>query len=305
MVSNLNTSLSDMTGARQTMLSWSKVIESYADIPEIYKSSCKSVLEDCLPFPHVVLVPTIKETRHKVGENLICEINDVFYVWQRIDSQIALIAYPMKSICTLEVGSILLSSWFTISGLTSDGVVSSSIIAFNTSTARHLAPFINKMRPVLIEVDEINWQAELSVFDYLSAVNFKLMNYARESLVRGEKVVCSILQPKIRKLKFTLLGREFYRTVSLAHLMLLTDKEVILIGEDEQESKSNGQGYGGVWQYIPLQNITATALTDSGNGLVILSFILAFGGQQVDRIFEVFNRQALGDFQTELKKAIG
>jgi hypothetical protein len=228
-------------------------------------------------------------------------------VWERADTRVISKAYPMKSIYSLELGSVLLFSWLTISGLTSDGAVNSTTIAFNTVTRRFLSPFIKQLRPVPAIVDEADWQVELAKFDYLSSSYFKFMNYARESLVRGDKVIGSIMQPKIRKLIFTLFGQKFYRDFVLSHLALLTDREAIFIREDENsaEIKGKGERYGGVWQYIPLRNIAASEIIDSENGLLTLSMQLAVGGQWLYKTFEASSRKELEDFQRKLNQAIG
>lgn len=309
MSSDLNSPLAELTGARQTMLSWVRTVESYAAIPDVYKDSCKAILEDCHPFPYVVLTPKNSDNRQqeKITEKLLCEINGVFHVWERIGDKIVSTSYPLKTINSLEVGNILLFSWLSISGLTSDGIISSTTITFNTATSRFLAPFIEQLRPAPVDVDEADWKLELAKFDYLSSSNFKFMNYAREGLVRGEKVICSILQPRIRKHIFTIFGQKFYRNRFLSHLALLTDKEVILIGDDEKgpEIKGKGGRYGGVWQYIPIRNITAIVLTESGDGLVTLSIKLASGDLRLDKVFEVSKKPVLEDFKKEFERLIG
>jgi hypothetical protein len=305
MTSKSNNPLSTLTGARQTMLSWAKVIESYAVVPEVYQDSCKPLLADSHPFPYMVLAPAISGNRHTATEKLLCEVDDVFYMWERVGRRIVSTAYPLKTICALEVGSILLYSWLTIRGLTSAGTASSTIIPFNTATGRHLAPFIHKMRPAPTAVDEAGWQAELAKFDYLAAASFKFMNYARESLVRGEKVIQTVWQPPIRQHRFTLFGRSFHRTIALAHLALLTDQEVIFIGDDKQSVDNRGVRYGGIWQYIPLRHIAAATLTEPAEDWVTLSLTLAGGGQRLEKVFAAFNQPALEHFQQELKHRLG
>ena len=308
MSSDLNNSLAELTGARQTMLSWVKAVESYAAIPDIYKESCKSILEDCHPFPYVVFTPKNSDNKQqgKITEKLLCEIDGVFHIWEHVDGKVILTSYPLDTMSFLEVGNVLLFSWLTISGLTGDGVASSTTITFNTATSHFLSPFIEKLRPAQVGVEETDWKLELSKFDYLSSINFKLMNYAREGLVRGEKVICSILQPRIRKHIFTIFGQKFYRNKILSHLALLTDKEVILIGDDEKspEIKGKGERYGGVWQFIPVRNIAAVMLTEAGDGLVTLSIKLAFGDVHLDKVFEISKKTALEDFKKELERMI-
>ena len=101
MTSNLNESLNTMTGAAQTMTTWARVIDSYADVPDIYKTSCQAVLEEREPFPYVVLVPSVKDNRLNEVENLLCEINGIFYVWERSKCLIIFCFHPVS-----EEGSI-------------------------------------------------------------------------------------------------------------------------------------------------------------------------------------------------------
>jgi len=305
MTSNLNESLNTMTGAAQTMTTWARVIDSYADVPDIYKTSCQAVLEEREPFPYVVLVPSVKDNRLNEVENLLCEINGIFYVWERIGNKVVSSAFPLREIYTLEAGIVLLSSWFTISGLTTTGSATTARIGFNSSSVRHLLPVINKMRPAPADIDDAAWQVELAAFDYLASANFKFMNYARESMVRGEKILQSILQPKIRRQVFDLFGYKFHRTVGLAHLTILTDKEIIFIRDDEDTTEVRGERYGGVWQYIPLQKIQNVTLTASGNKLLTLTLTLESGIQQLDKVFESSSQDALEDLQKKLKQMVG
>ena len=305
MTSNLNESLNTMTGAAQTMTTWARVIDSYADVPDIYKTSCQAVLEEREPFPYVVLVPSVKDNRLNEVENLLCEINGIFYVWERIGNKVVSSAFPLREIYTLEAGIVLLSSWLTISGLTTAGSAATARIGFNSSSVRHLLPVINKMRPAPADIDDAAWQVELAAFDYLASANFKFMNYARESMVRGEKILQSILQPKIRRQVFDLFGYKFHRTVGLAHLTILTDKEIIFIRDDEDTTEVRGERYGGVWQYIPLQKIQDVMLTASGNKLLTLTLTLESGIQQLDKVFESSSQDALEELQKKLKQMVG
>lgn len=307
MSSNIESPLAELTGAKQTMSSWARIIECYEDVPEIYKNSCKALLLGRSTFPYVVLAPAISDYKQKTTEKLLCEMDGIFHVWEHTGRQIVSTAFPLKTIYSLEVGSVLLFSWLTVSGLTSDGAAGSATISFNTATQRFLAPFIKQMRPTPEVVNEADWQTELAKFDHLSSSDFKFMNYARESLVRGGHVICSIMQPRIRKHIFSLFGQRFYRTKVLSHLALLTDKEVIFIRDDERtaEIKGRGERYGGVWQYVPLRSVTTAEIAEAENGLLTLSIKLSIADQQLDKFFEASNKKALEEFQKKLTQAIG
>ena len=124
-------------------------------------------------------------------------------------------------------------------------------------------------------------------------------------MVRGEKILQSILQPKIRRQVFDLFGYKFHRTVGLAHLTILTDKEIIFIRDDEDTTEVRGERYGGVWQYIPLQKIQDVKLTASGNKLLTLTLTLESGIQQLDKVFESSSQDALEDLQKKLNQMVG
>jgi len=305
MASGSDSQLSTLTGARQTMLSWSKVVESYEAVPEAYRSSCKMTLRDGTPFPYTVFAPAIAGLRHRTTEKLLCEVNDAIYVWERIGNQVVMAAYPLETISDLEMGIILLYSWITISGVTQAGIASSSTVEFNTATSRHYARFVNKVRPAPDNVDASEQSVERAKFDYLALETFKFRSYALESLVAGEKVLHTLWQPKINKPIIRLGWSTFYRTSALAHLTILTDKELIVIQDDERSRENRGVRYGGKWQYIALSHISAVSLREHVDDLLILSLTLSPGERRLEIIFAASRKQELIQLQDELEKLIG
>ena len=310
MASDLESQLSKLTGSQQTMLAWSKVIESYDAVPAAFKSSSKMILEDETHFPYTVFAPAIAgfghKTTHKTTEKLLCEIRDTIYVWERVGNQVSLKEYPLGTISDLEVGSILLFSWITISGVTKAGIASSSTIEFNTATDRYFTHFVNKLRPASDDADVSEQNREWAKFDYLGMENFKFMNFAIKSLVDGEKVIQTLWQPNINKPIFTLGWHTFYRTLALAHLTILTDKELIVIQEDER-SRENHQRvrYGGEWQYIALSHIQTVSLRECADDLLALSLTLSPGERQLEIVFTVSRKQDVFRLQDALEKLIG
>jgi hypothetical protein len=297
--------LSTLTGARQTMLSWARVIESSEAVPAVYRSAHRRVAETNALFPYTVFAPAMANFRHKPTEKLLCEADDTLYIWERLGDQVSLTAYPLKDIFTLETGIILLFSWFTISGVTQAGLASTTTVEFNTATSRYFAPFLNKMRPAP-GPDARARQVERQKFDYLAAGNFKLMNFAGESLVSGEKVLQTLLQPQIYKPGLTLGEHVFYQTtLSLAHLAILTDKEFILIQDDERSAETRGVRYGGKWQYVALRHISAVSVREQADGLLTLSLTLAPGGRQLEVVFAASQRPAVARLQAEMAGLAG
>jgi hypothetical protein len=297
--------LSTMTGARQTMSSWAKVVESREAVPEVYRNSYNVVLGHESNLPYTVFAPAIAGLRHQTTEKLLCEANDTIYVWERLGDQVALAAYPLETISDLEMGEILLFSWITIGGVTKAGEVSSTTIEFNTATSRHFARYVNKIRPVPDLLAGRALEVEQAKFDYLAAEGFKFRSFACNSLVQGEQVHQIVWQPKIRKPLTRLWRYTFYQTLSLAHLAILTDKELIVIQDDERSRESRGIRYGGKWHYIALEHIGAVALLAQGDDRVTLSLTLVPGGRRLEIMFAASRKEEIARLQDGLEKLKG
>jgi len=83
MSTQLNSPAAPLTGARQTMMSWARVIRSHAEVPEIYQDACRALFGGRPVFPYVVLAPVMSGPRHRESEKLLCELDDTLYVMER------------------------------------------------------------------------------------------------------------------------------------------------------------------------------------------------------------------------------
>jgi hypothetical protein len=310
MTANLGSSSTLLTGGAQTMMTWAKVIRSGDAVPEGYRAAIRPLVEGRDEFPYIVLAPTMGGPRRKAteSEKVLCDVGDTLHVLERSGNQVTTTAFPWKAARDIEFGNILLYAWITLSGRTPEGEAAASTVEFNLATARHFAPFIRKMRPgptsPSTEADEARLRAEQAKFDDLAAVSYKFMNFACESLVPGETVVQSLWQPDLRRRAGAVLGWPIYRTVSLAHLSILTDKELILIWDDERSAVKAGTRYGGVWRYIPLRHIVSTSQAETEPAFVKLSLELTAGGR-VDKVFAASSREAVAKFRQEIEKLLG
>jgi hypothetical protein len=91
----------------------------------------------------------------------------------------------------------------------------------------------------------------------------------------------------------------------LAHLTILTDKELIVIQDDERSRENRGVRYGGKWQYIALSRISAVSLREHADDLLILSLTLSPGERRLEIIFAASRKQELTQLQDELEKLLG
>jgi hypothetical protein len=288
------------TAARQTMSSWTRVIESPDQVPHGFQGFFDSLPAAEHPFPYSLFAPPLDRFLHRTPEKMICDANGAWHVMEHAGNQLMVKSYPLQNIYNVEMGRILLRSWITISGLPEDGKATSSTIEFNSATARHYTHFLSQFRPAPLHMDEDILHLELEKFNYLASVSFKFMNFARSSLTGGEKVIDSVWQPEIRERGLPLHGWPFYRTISTAHLMILTDKEVILLREDGRSRPNKGVRYGGARRYIPLRSIQSVAIAKQDENLLVFCLHLRHH-LHLEWLFDVSLKSQLEQFKEELE----
>jgi hypothetical protein len=163
-----------------------------------------------------------------------------------------------------------------------------------------LTPIIEKIRPATGDLGDTDQSFELAKFDYLARLNYKFMSYGRHSLLPGEKVIHTILQPEMRNRVVAALGWSFSRITSTAHISILTDRELILIREEEQSQWSRDARYGGTRSYIPLNKITSVSLARREHDLLALSIHLP-GNDQIVSLFSTSNEREVDLFLDRLE----
>jgi hypothetical protein len=159
-----------------------------------------------------------------------------------------------------------------ICGVAQHGVPACCTLKFNSITDYLFRPIVERIRLATFDAQDPAQSSEREKFDHLVRLNYKFMSYARRSLLAGEKVVHTILQPEIWERVLTVLGKTYFRTVSPTHMSILTDRELIMIGEEYR--RSGEDRYGGIWDYIPLNKIVALSLSRKGSNLLNLSIQL-------------------------------
>jgi hypothetical protein len=148
---------------------------------------------------------------------------------------------------------------------------------------------VERIRPAADCSEGIDLSLERSKFNYLRRSSHKLMSYAKRSLLPHEQVVHFILQPEVRVEVLRLLGNSFFRTLCIPHLIILTDRELVLIQDGDGKRWGGSAKYGGVWNYIPLDKITSISIADAENDLLTVSIHLP-GDERIERLFSVSNR---------------
>ena len=291
---------STLSAAEQTRFSWARLVRSVAELPEVYHPFV-AALPTNGAFPYAVLTPTFAGFLRREPEKLVCTVGDILYVAEKVKSSLAITRYACADVQYLQAGAVLLNDWLEIHGRTDEGTFVVTRFKFNAVTERLFAPFIEKIRGVTDYPSGIDREAELIRLDQTDLLSFKFRNYARRSILPGAQFIASAAQPEIRRTVVKLAGLSYQRTVATAHLLILTNRELIMISDDPDSPRSgNGSRYGGVWGYIPLGKITGVDQSTQDSGLLKLTVQLPFA-DRIEVLFQPDRRTVLDAFVAQLK----
>ena len=286
---------------QETRASWAKLVRTYADIPENFQDFFAALAVDEQPFPYVVLTPSYEGYLHRTTEKLVCSLGPELYILEADGNSFTTVCYPLEEISYVEVRTALLDSCIKISGLTRQGEPVGTTFRFNTVTDHLFSPILESIRLAGTDAWEVGQVVEKNTFAHWAKANFKFMNYARRSLLGNETVVQAILQPEIRVRFLSVFGRTYYRTASPPHVAILTNRELIVIREEQRRDSDR---YGGVWNYIPLDKIAALALDRREDGLLALTIQLP-GDEQLTTLFHTRLEPELGQLLDKFREAKG
>lgn len=288
-----------LTALAQTQLSWAKPVSSYGELPDVYHDRLKASL-GARPLPYAVLTPTYRGFFHRENEKLVFSLDRHLHIWERIKGGLACTCYAFEDIHLVESGSILLYAWIGVHGVASDERFVTSILKFNSITDYMFAPFVDEIRGADRDLAGVDRESEVRKLKQLSQPSFKFKNYARRSLLPDRHVINALWQPEIRHKLLTLFGRSLYRTTATTHLLILTDRELIILREDEESPSEGGDSrYGGVWTYIPLDKITSVTLTQPRTDLLALSIHLP-ENDSIKSLFAAAQQPAVDRFLSQI-----
>jgi len=287
------------------MTTWARPIESLESLPEVFVEPYRALVSPFGKLPYTVFVPPqSKNIRIKPVERLLCETGESMLVFEHVNGQVITSAHPYADIVSFELGYILLYSWFSINTLARDGTTNALAVEFNQANLRHFEPFFRRLRPAPEISEQFNPQTERAKFEFLSNQNFKYMNFALECLLPGERVIQSLYQPTVRLDGFSLFGHVITHPSALSHLLVLTESEIILIGEADQVSEEERGKYGGVWRFLPLNKLLSVSISPAAGER--FSLRLAFSPNlQLERQFDSARLPELEKLQMELENRQG
>jgi hypothetical protein len=297
-MTTIDNNLKLLSAGEQTRLSWTKAIRNYDQIPSAYQAAFNGHFKSTDDFPYTLLAPFNGSFLKPTYEKLVSCTQDSLTIFERYPERINVTAYKLDAITYIETGSVLLYSWLTINGIDQDGRSSATTIKFNTVGDGLFLPILARIRGQADYSSENQLAAEQAKFDYLSVLNYKFMNYGRRSLLPGDRVQRIVLQPELRKEFLRLFGKSVWQLIFPAHILILTNHEVISIRD-----ASKTASYGGIWNYVPLEKISSVKLSEEGNGKLKLCLELP-GQNGVELSFEASRKAEVETLQVEIQKLI-
>lgn len=266
----------------QTRLSWATQITRLQEVPLDFQWFFSLHKFSEIEFPYTVITPSFEGFLHHYQEKMVCLFREKLYIVDKTSKSSLL--FKLQDISQMEFRKVLLDSRFSLCGIENSGKLISIDFHFNTVTEGLFWEIMRRIRQSFFQKRDAT---EIPYFDELREASFKFASYSRNCLMPGEKVKGLIWQPELKANRLPnllpkLIKEWFERIVFPNHLLMITDQELILIREDEQENRK--EKYGAIWQVIPLSKIRSVDQTDQENDLLKLTLHLA-DGTQIDSLF--------------------
>lgn len=293
-----------LTASEQTRGSWAREIEDPEMVPDLYKDFYGAQLNGDSNFPYTVITPKFNGFLRQENEKLIFSLGNKIYVLENINGEVIDSCYSIQNINYIESGSVLLKAWIRINGLTDEGTFTSSTLRFNAVTEYMFQPFMDQIRSAEHAPHQTGIDSELAQFDYLSEIDFKFMNYAKNAVSPGDRVIDHIFQSEIRSTIIAIFGKSLYRTISPTHISILTEQVFIIIKDTGKDKANGNRRFGGIRLYIPIEKIKKGTIIVKDDDLLEFSLKLA-NDDQVDILFSALNKQDIERIQDRLGEMKG
>ena len=274
-----------LSAAEQTRLSWARPVRSMDELPPAYRGFFEAQLVG-ETFPYSVLTPTFAGFMRRETEKLVCCLDDHLIVLEKTTGAPKCTAFLLSDLNYLEVGGVLLKAWIKFQGCANNEQTLTTVtLRYNAVTDWLFAPFIERIRGAGADPNPVPRDVELSQLDDVELPSFKFRNYARHSILPGARVIAVLAQPEVWRPVIRLGRWSYRRTIVMAHVLILTDRELIIIRDDpDSQHAYDDTRYGGVWDYIRLEKIEQIVWRNRDAKVLSLALELPFG----DRVESLF-----------------
>lgn len=249
-----------LTAGEQTKLTWARAVETLEDAPPPYAPGLAALAAELGYFPRPILTPSYAGFLTRTTEKLVCCWEDRVRIWERAGGEVRSVTYALDAIDFMEFGSVLLKAWLKISGTDDTGRRTATMIKFNAVTDYLFLPLLHQWRSHGQEGGATPFAGEQAKFNGLGQNHYKFMNVARRVLLPGDMVRAYVMQPEMRAPVAHLFGHTWSRLKAPAHLVVLTDRELIVAAEESNRPWRDDTHYGSISTYIPLDRIARASL---------------------------------------------
>jgi len=271
----------------QTMKSWALEIKSLEEVPRAFQEAFLALAPKEGEFPYTIYSPPYRSNRLKSSARLLFTWEKKLVILTKEKTKIESVLFEFRNIDYIENGAVLLTSWIKIEGTGSDDSYHSVMIGFSTVMDGLFLKVLDIIRAEYLISEAGKKETEAFKFNFLGQQNFKFMNYGKQYLHDGEKIGSIIYEPEIDIENFKVFGKAFFKRVSPAHLLIITDEELILLSDPESVKLSN---YGASWGYVPLDRISRVEFVfDDDEGYYVLKIKLK-GGKEIHSIYREENK---------------
>lgn len=284
-----------LSATAQTKRSWARVVDSPSSVPAIYQDQVRAISETHGCFPYTIVTPTYEGFLSKESEKIICAFKEILYVLTSSPDHPEPQAVDYSTITYVQHGSILLNSWLKLMLSVPDKSPYQLLFRFNSASERCLLPLIEMIRSYrCIESNPVH-QFDHAKLGYLEQLDYKLYNYGVNCLLPSQRVRSTLYQPADQQDLILFHRTVLTRTISPAHLSILTDSELILVSDGEQANWHNQRRYGGVWSYVPLSMIDQVSVGDGSKDTFVLKYDLV-NGESLTRKCQIGNQAEVAQF---------
>lgn len=247
--------------------SWTMLIKTYSELPEIFKDAYDRIVKVYEPFPYTIYAPSDNWASKETIPKMLCMQDSKVTYMEIKKNKVTTASFELTGIYYIESGSLLLYSWIKIVGSSNNSNITTVIVEYNTVMNYIFKYLIDNIRMKICNIQSSDFNSELYKFDFLAASNFKFMNYGRRCVLSQEKIYSIVYQPEMYKnyLKF------FKKNITEAHLDIFTDKELIFISDEENKKSFKQPKYGAIQTFIPtekIKNFTLKALENNKDYMI-------------------------------------
>lgn len=267
---------------------YTKIIKNLNEVPQVFLETYQLKKETDFHFPDCVYIPEAKWGEQKESSKLICDFDNKLLILEDKDEEVKATFFKHTNINYIQNGRVLLYSWVFISGV-EKGKLKTFMVIFNSVDENKFIPLINSIRKKINHISDRDFDND-SKFEFLYPENLKFLSASYRSVVKGEKVLFAIYQESI----FASYLKVIDQRIAPNHMIILCDKELIIISETMTERKET-DCYSGVSTYINLKRIDDLKLTVNSSGDQVL--IINMEGS--DTVTTVYNNDKKGEL-TEL-----